>query len=263
MTGPIHRPQVTDPGGPFLTRRQRIDSERARRARPRPARSHRLAVRVLAGVSVLALVGAAALPAVVNGMQQPASAAQVITAAGQHASAREIAVPATRDGYQVEVAAPLLRSSGADRGRLLDIGQLTGQVWAIPTIGHITDGYGPRPQKPVPGVSPYHEGTDIAGGCGAAIYAATDGIVVEAGWNGTYGNWILLDHGAGIQTGYAHIQNGGIQVAIGDQVTAGQQIALAGATGAASGCHLHFETRISGTAVNAVPFMARRGVDLT
>lgn len=262
MTKSFRNSPLAGSPGSFSTRRQRIDSERAHRRRPQLKRNHRPVVQVLAGASVLALLGAAALPAVVTGVAS-ATAAQSTTADAQRVTVRQITVPTERDGYQVELPAPLLRSAGADQERLLDIGQLTGQAWALPTIGHITDGFGPRPNRPVPGVSPYHEGTDIAGGCGAPIHAATDGVVVEAGWNGTYGYWILLDHGAGIQTGYAHIQSGAIQVSIGDHVAAGQQIALAGATGAASGCHLHFETRISGTAVNAVPFMARRGVALT
>ncbi|KZE92744.1 Murein DD-endopeptidase MepM [Agromyces sp. NDB4Y10] len=143
-----------------------------------------------------------------------------------------------------------------------DVGQLSEQGWANPATGTISDVFGPRPVKPVPGVNEFHRGTDIAAQCGAGIYAATGGTVTSAGPNGTYGNWILIDHGAGISTGYAHIREGGILVDPGQEVAAGELIAVVGSTGASTGCHLHFEVRIDGTAVDAVPFMAARGVKL-
>jgi murein DD-endopeptidase MepM/ murein hydrolase activator NlpD len=143
-----------------------------------------------------------------------------------------------------------------------DAGQLSEQGWAPPVAGNQTDGFGPRPNKPLAGVNEFHRGTDVAASCGSPVFAATGGIVVEARANGTYGNWILLEHGEGIQTGYAHIQNGGIEVTVGETVNAGEEIARVGSTGAATGCHLHFETRIDGKAVDAVPFMARRGIRL-
>ncbi|TFC03119.1 M23 family metallopeptidase [Cryobacterium mannosilyticum] len=143
-----------------------------------------------------------------------------------------------------------------------DTGRLSDQGWAKPAAGRITDSFGPRLVHPVPGVSDFHRGTDIGAGCDAAIYAATDGIVESAGALGTYGNWILLDHGNGIETGYAHIAAGEILVGVGDRVSAGQVIAGVGSTGASTGCHLHFEVRIDGTAVDAMPFMAQRGVNV-
>jgi murein DD-endopeptidase MepM/ murein hydrolase activator NlpD len=65
-----------------------------------------------------------------------------------------------------------------------------------------------------------------------------------------------------VATGYAHLRAGGILVAEGQQVAAGALIGAVGSTGASTGCHLHFEVRINGTAVDAVPFMAARGVQL-
>ena len=93
-----------------------------------------------------------------------------------------------------------------------DAGQLSDQGWALPVSGRITDGYGPRPNKPLAGVNEFHRGTDLAASCRAPIFAATGGTVVEARPNGTYGNWILVDHGAGVSTGYAHLIDGGILV---------------------------------------------------
>ncbi|NRD08913.1 M23 family metallopeptidase [Rathayibacter agropyri] len=136
--------------------------------------------------------------------------------------------------------------------------------WVRPAAGRISGTYGARDSISTGGGSSgsFHRGTDIAGGCGIPIFAAHSGTVTYAGPNGTYGNWVLIDHGSGISTGYAHIMPGGIFVRVGDSVQAGEQIAAVGTTGASTGCHLHFETRVNGSAVDAQPFMATRGVTL-
>ena len=126
--------------------------------------------------------------------------------------------------------------------------------------GWISDSFGPRPSRPVAGVGAFHYGTDIAAGCGRAVSAATGGTVIYAGYLGSYGNWVLLDHGNGVQTGYAH--NSQILVSNGQQVAAGETISLVGTTGASSGCHLHFETRVDGARINPAPFMSARGIAL-
>ena len=133
--------------------------------------------------------------------------------------------------------------------------------WVRPAGGYISSGYGYR-INPVTGKNALHAGTDVAAGCNSPIYAASSGTVSYAGWNGGYGNFILINHGGGLSTGYGHIVGGGILVHSGQQVSAGQQIARVGSTGQSTGCHLHFETRPGGVAVNAVPFMAARGVTL-
>jgi murein DD-endopeptidase MepM/ murein hydrolase activator NlpD len=248
---------------PFATRRERIDFERARPRRSRrPARqSLHLAI---AAVSALGLLSVTALPmAAVAGTAADAPPARTAAAPAQRAvSDGDDAVPGPRDGYSASIPSPLLSSATTGDERVLDTGQLSDRPWALPVAGRITDGFGPRPDRPVAGVRAFHEGTDLATACGTPIHAALTGIVVQAGWDGTYGNWILLDHGDGIETGYAHIENGGLEVSAGESVGTGQEIARVGATGAATGCHLHFETRIDGKAVDAVPFMARRGVVL-
>ena len=195
----------------------------------------------------------------------PVSAARAAVAAAQDdvdaASAAladlpdlALPVPAAPAASEVRPLPPL--PSVANSGRLSD------QGWAKPAAGRITDSFGPRLVHPIAGVGDFHRGTDIAAGCDAAIYAATDGVVEAAGALGTYGNWILIDHGNGIETGYAHIAAGETLVGVGEKVVAGQVIAGVGSTGASTGCHLHFEVRIDGTAVDAVPFMALRGVNL-
>jgi murein DD-endopeptidase MepM/ murein hydrolase activator NlpD len=133
--------------------------------------------------------------------------------------------------------------------------------WAKPAYGWISSGFGYR-IHPIYGTYRLHTGTDIAAGCGQAIAAAASGTVIYAGPNGTYGNFVMISHGNGLTTGYAHILDGGIRVGYGQQVSAGQTIAAVGSTGASNGCHLHFEVRTGGTAIDPVPFMANRGVYL-
>ncbi|MBX0301886.1 M23 family metallopeptidase [Cryobacterium sp. 1639] len=151
-------------------------------------------------------------------------------------------------------------SSGSGSGSGSDSGQLSGQGWALPVSGWISAPFGPRPVRPVAGVGAFHYGTDIAAGCGVPVKAATGGTVIYSGYLGSYGNWVLIDHGNGVQTGYAH--NSEILVSNGQQVSAGQTISLVGTTGASSGCHLHFETRVDGARIDAEPFMSARGITL-
>ncbi|MDJ0379119.1 M23 family metallopeptidase [Cryobacterium sp. PH31-L1] len=136
----------------------------------------------------------------------------------------------------------------------------SGQGWTLPVSGWISSAYGARPNKPVAGVGAFHYGTDIAASCGRNVHAASAGTVVYAGWLGSYGNWVLIDHGDGTQTGYAH--NSSLLVSTGQQVSTGTTVALVGNTGASSGCHVHFETRVNGARVNPQTFMSDRGVTL-
>ncbi|MEO6943488.1 MAG: M23 family metallopeptidase [Lacisediminihabitans sp.] len=140
-------------------------------------------------------------------------------------------------------------------------GSVSSSGWVRPAGGYIASGYGPR-VSPCDGCSSFHAGVDLAAGCNAPIFAASSGTVSYAGWNGGYGNFILINHGGGLSTGYGHIVSGGILVSVGQQVSAGQQIARVGSTGNSTGCHLHFETRPGGIATDPVQFMAARGVRL-
>ena len=113
---------------------------------------------------------------------------------------------------------------------------------------------------PIAGVGEFHYGDDIAASCGSPIRAATSGTVESVGPNGTLGNWVLIDNGDGIETGYGHIADAQTLVSVGDAVAAGQVIAGVGSTGASTGCHLHFEVHIDGVRVNPMPFLAQRGI---
>ena len=121
-----------------------------------------------------------------------------------------------------------------------------------PTNGAIVSGFGYR-THPVYGTTRFHAGVDIDGACGQAIFAAEDGTVLSAGYNGGYGNATVIDHGDGLSTLYGHQSS--IGVSAGQSVERGQQIGLVGTTGLSTGCHLHFEVRINGEPVDPVPYL--------
>lgn len=98
----------------------------------------------------------------------------------------------------------------------------------------------------------FHAGIDIPAARGAAVSAAAEGVVLEAGFSTDRGNYLLLDHGSGLTTLYGHCQE--LLAAEGDAVSAGATVALVGATGMATGPHLHFEVRQDGTAQNPVAY---------
>ncbi len=98
----------------------------------------------------------------------------------------------------------------------------------------------------------WHSGIDIAGPTGTAIYAADSGVVTFSGFSGGYGRTVIIDHGKGSSTLYAH--NSSNLVSVGSRVTKGQTIARIGTTGNATGAHVHFEIRINGTAVNPMRY---------
>jgi murein DD-endopeptidase MepM/ murein hydrolase activator NlpD len=139
--------------------------------------------------------------------------------------------------------------------------QISSSGWARPAAGIITSGFGMR-VNPVDGGYRLHSGTDIAGGCGVPIYAAHSGTVTYSGWYGGLGNFIQIRDDSTYANGYGHIMNGGLLVHRGQTVHAGQLIARTGATGEASGCHLHFMVIVNGVPVDAVPFMRARGIVL-
>lgn len=110
-----------------------------------------------------------------------------------------------------------------------------------PLVDRVTSEYGPRWGR-------MHEGIDIGGTHGAPIHSAESGRVDYAGWIGGYGNTIIVDHGGGMSTLYAHMY--GFAVSAGQTVSIGQVLGYVGNTGLSQGPHLHFEVRIDGAPVN-------------
>lgn len=140
-------------------------------------------------------------------------------------------------------------------GALAGIGAGSGG-WALPSRGPLTSRFGPR-------WGAFHNGVDIAGG--GATYAAANGIVKRTGNAVGYGNTglgILLDHGGGLESYYGHNPVGGIKVAPGQTVQAGQHIGFQGATGNVTGIHLHHSIFQNGRAIDPIPFLSARGVSI-
>lgn len=121
-----------------------------------------------------------------------------------------------------------------------------------PARGRFTSGFGMR-RTPYGGGSQFHYGVDIAGSHGSPIYATADGKVSQAGYRGSYGNLIVIHHGYGFQTYYAHLSK--YAVSPGTWVKRGQVIGYMGRTGRATGTHLHYEVHVNGVAVNPSRYM--------
>lgn len=125
-------------------------------------------------------------------------------------------------------------------------------LWPTPSCTYVTSHFAPLRVNPVTGQLRPHTGTDIGAQYGADIIAAAAGTVKYAGWNGGYGNCVIIDHGGGRSTLYSHMSS--IGVSLGQTVSAGQSVGKVGATGNVTGPHLHFEVLINGTAVDAMQF---------
>jgi murein DD-endopeptidase MepM/ murein hydrolase activator NlpD len=97
------------------------------------------------------------------------------------------------------------------------------------------------------------QGIDVAAPTGRPITAAKSGTVILAGWSGGYGNMVVIDHGGGLSTAYAHQSR--IAVKVGDPVTQGALIGFIGSTGHSTGPHLHFEVRVNGAARDPLPYL--------
>lgn len=169
-------------------------------------------------------------------------------------AALEGQVAATEASYLDGVRARIAEQAELGAGYISDSG------WAKPVVGWISSVYGWSASYG----SSFHKAVDLAAGGGSPIWAASSGTVSYAayGWNGGYGNMIMIDHGNGIQTRYAHIQPDGILVSYGQSVGVGMQIAKVGTTGNSTGNHLHFETIVWGETTDPYPFMQNRGITL-
>jgi murein DD-endopeptidase MepM/ murein hydrolase activator NlpD len=122
--------------------------------------------------------------------------------------------------------------------------------WPLPGYNSISSAYGNR-VHPVYKTIRKHTGIDIGAARGVNIVAAKGGTVISAGWQGGYGNAVIIDHGGGVTTLYGHCSK--LLVKSGDKVKEGAAIAKVGSTGVSTGNHLHFEVRVKGAPVNPIP----------
>lgn len=125
-------------------------------------------------------------------------------------------------------------------------------VWPCPTYNYISSGYGYR-KHPIAGSRKFHKGIDIASGSGNPVLAADSGTVIKSYLSSSYGNYIVISHGNGVLTGYAHMSRR--LVSVGDTVSAGQQIGKVGSTGNSTGPHLHFEVYVNGSTANPMNYV--------
>lgn len=128
-------------------------------------------------------------------------------------------------------------------------------VWPVPSSRWVTSPFGNR-YHPILRQWRMHTGVDIAAKSGAPIVAVEMGVVIFSGWLGGYGYTIILDHGAGVSTLYAHASK--LLQPINAKVTKGETISLIGSTGLSTGPHLHFEVRIAGKPVDPMPAWIKR-----
>ncbi len=157
-----------------------------------------------------------------------------------------MAVNGIEDPTNIPAGTPIFVPGAA---RLLTVPASGGASLMWPMAGPVTSMYRSRGGT--------HSGIDIDGEMGAPILAAAGGQVVSAGKDGTYGLTVVVDHGDGLTTLYAHCR--ALLVKTGDSVNGGQTIAEVGRSGNARGAHLHFEVRRHGRAVDPGPLLSPRG----
>jgi len=142
-------------------------------------------------------------------------------------------------------------SSTMDRRNAL--AAATPSLW--PVKGWLTSTMGNR-RDPIKGGDDFHKGLDIAGEKGQPVYATADGVVLESGWSGAYGNLVVLDHGFGLESRYGHLLD--FAVAKGTKVQRGDIIGRVGATGRATGYHLHYEVHANGKLLNPLQLLTQQ-----
>ena len=160
----------------------------------------------------------------------------------------------TREEYLREVEA-LAAESAALAAQIRDAqegagstgtGQPSAAGFIWPCDGVVVSGFGMRWGR-------MHEGIDIGCAYGTPNRAAASGTIIYAGWLGGYGNLVVVDHGNGLSTAYAHASS--ILVGVGQSVSQGETVSLVGSTGNSSGPHLHFEVRVNGQAVDPLLYL--------
>ena len=125
------------------------------------------------------------------------------------------------------------------------------KLW--PIVGRLQSHFGHR-SDPFSGAQAFHTGVDISAPTGTPVRSTADGIVVTGEYSGAYGKLVVVDHGRGMQTYYAHLSR--IDVIPGQEVRMGQVIGATGATGRVTSAHLHYEVRMGGNPVNPYKYLA-------
>lgn len=190
------------------------------------------------------------------GEQKRKEAEAAAEAAAREAAARKAAAQQAAAQAAASASAAGVGSSGQPAGG----GSTASAGWTMPIRSYDSyQAYGNR-LHPIAKVWRLHAGADFGARCGTPLYATTAGTVTFAGPSGGYGNLVVIDHGGGITTAYAHMYSSGVLVRAGQRVMVGQQVAAVGNAGLSTGCHLHFELRSNGIATDPMAYLAARGV---
>lgn len=196
-----------------------------------------LTIGAVTALTIAVSVPAAALPTLSQGPSTVAATnvePQVFVAAGAVA-----ATPVVRDAFSVETIVQQVQTAAASYSGTL-------AMW--PASAPVNDGFGYRGEE-------FHKGIDIMAPGGSVFVAASPGIVTKVAWDGGWGQYIVVDHGGGIETLYSHAIEGSPMVSVGQAVAAGTPLALVGQTGYATVQHLHFEVHVFGAAVDPLPWL--------
>ena len=214
---------------------------RGRRRVPVPPRGRYAAVvtTAMVGAGVVALGAGAAMPDAKLAPDQLSALGSVDTTLLQE---------------RAEAVERASRANGERGGLATSTTQQAPDLWLLPMHDYtFSSPYGWRWNR-------MHNGIDLAAPQGTPIFAVHAGTVTLARWNGGYGYAVIIDHGDGVQTLYGH--NSELLVTEGQEVSAGERIALAGNTGYSFGAHLHFEIHVNGVPQDPVPWLQEQGVDV-
>jgi murein DD-endopeptidase MepM/ murein hydrolase activator NlpD len=146
-----------------------------------------------------------------------------------------------------------LTAAKSDVDRRNSLAAATPSIW--PAHGWLSSSVGRR-TDPISGGADFHQGLDISADAGSPVYATADGTVVIAAREGAYGNLITIDHGYGLETRYGHLSK--YDVKLGEKIKRGQVIGRVGATGRATGPHLHYEVRVNGRLLNPLQLLLQQ-----
>jgi murein DD-endopeptidase MepM/ murein hydrolase activator NlpD len=198
----------------------------------------------------------AKLPAIVK--SRASGGSSVANAAVSEIAAAAFATPEDTFGVLRNLLQGLesrLRYVRKDVERREALASATPSIW--PAHGWLTGTFGGR-SDPFTGEIGYHQGLDISLEKGSPVYATADGTVEAAAYNGDYGNLIILRHGFGLTTRYGHLS--GFNVKAGQTIKRGEVIGFVGATGRATGPHLHYEILANGKLINPLQLLTQPAV---
>jgi murein DD-endopeptidase MepM/ murein hydrolase activator NlpD len=204
--------------------------------------------RFLAFIAAAALGVTMMLPATAYAEQEafePAQSSGVQLTPQSLAAGPGDSAPVIRDGYTIEAPPPPpppIASTGFTST------PIPGLLTTWPCSGAVNEGYGPRGEG-------FHYGADIICGMGTVAVATGPGVVLESEVGGSWGQYVKIDHGGGVATLCAHLIIGSQTVAVGQSVSAGDQIGLVGDSGNASVAHCHFEVWVNGNRVDPIPWL--------